>query len=68
MRPNRVEELIQLIADDEEAWDIVRTIYFQDIFLFNYDVWGLADINSNYPDPGHDVNNFKSGAIMAVEF
>lgn len=68
MRPDRVEELIQFIADDKEAQDVVRTIYFQDIFLITYDIWGLADLNSNYPEPGHNINDFKSGARVAVEF
>ena len=68
IRPDRVEELIQLIADDEEARDVVKTIYFQDIFPFTYDMWGLADINSNYSDPRYNVNDFKSGAIVAIEF
>ena len=67
-RHDRVEELIQLIADDEETRDVVKTIYFQDIFPFTYDVWGLADVNSDYPGPGHDVNNFKSGATVAIKF
>lgn len=67
-RLNKVEELIQLITDNEEAWDMVRTIYFQDTFLFTYDVWGSVDVNSNYPNPGHNVNNFKLSAIVAVEF
>lgn len=47
---------------------MVKTIYFQDIFPFTYDVWGLADINSDYFNPKYNVNNFKLGAIMAVEF
>lgn len=60
-RPDKVEELIQLIADDEEARDVVRTIHFQDTFPFTYDVRGSADVNSNFPDPRHDVDDFKSG-------
>ena len=67
-RPDRVVELIQLIANDEKAWDMMKTIYFQDIILFTYDVRGLMDVNSDYFDPGHDVDNFKSGATLDVEF
>ena len=37
-RPDKVEELIQLILDDEEAQDMVRAIHFQDTFPFTYDV------------------------------
>lgn len=48
--------------------DIVRTIYFQDTFLFTYDIQGSADVTSNYSNPRHNVNNFKSDAIIAVEF
>lgn len=67
-RSDKVEELIQLIGNDKEAQDLVKTIYFQDSFLFTYDVRGSADVNSNYPNPGHNVNDFKSGATVAVEF
>lgn len=47
---------------------MVRIIYFQDTFPFIYDVKGSADINSNYPDPRYNVDNFKSGATVAIEF
>lgn len=67
-RLNKVEEFIKLIADDKEARDVVRTIHFQDNFLFTYDVCELADVNSNYSNSGHNVNNFKSGVTVAVEF
>lgn len=67
-RPNKVEKLIQLIKNDKEAWDIVKTIYFQDKFPFTYNIWRLVNINTNYPNLRHNVNNFKSGAKMAIEF
>lgn len=67
-RPDKVEELIQLIANDEEARDVVRTIHFQDTFPFTYDVRKSANVNSDYPDPGHAVDDFKSGATVAIEF
>lgn len=47
---------------------MIKTIYFQDIFLFTYDVRGSADVNSNYPDLGYDIDNCKLGATMTVEF
>lgn len=47
---------------------MVRAIHFQDTFPFTYDVRGSADVDSDYPDPGHDVDDFKSGATVAVEF
>lgn len=68
MRSDKVKKLIQLIADDKKAWDVIKTIYFQNIFPFIYDVRGLADINSNYPDLEHNVNDFKLGARVAVKF
>ena len=67
-RPDKVEELIQLIRGDEKARDVVRTIHFQDTFPFTYDVWRSADIDTDYPNPGHNVNDFKSGARVAIEF
>lgn len=65
---NKVEELIQLIINNKKAWDVVRTIYWQDIFLFTYEVWKSADVNTDFPDPRHNVNNFMSGATVVVEF
>ena len=47
---------------------MVRTIHFQDTFPFTYDVWRSADVDTNYPDPEHDVDDFKSGARVAMEF
>lgn len=64
-RPDKVEELIQLIAGDEEARDVVRTIDFQDTFSFTYDVRRSADVNTDYLDPGHDVDDFRSDATVA---
>ncbi len=47
---------------------MVRTIHFQDTFPFIYDVRESADVRSDFPDPGHDVDDFKGGATVAVEF
>lgn len=67
-RPNKIKEIIQLIVDDKKAWDVLKTIHQQDIFLFTYDVWKLANRNSDFPDLRHDVTNFKSSATVEVEF
>lgn len=48
--------------------DIVKIIYFQDIFLFTYNIWKSANINNNFSNLGHNVNNFKVGVIEVVEF
>lgn len=45
---NKVAELIHLIFNDKETRDIIKTIYFHDIFLFTYDVWQLTAIRSNF--------------------
>lgn len=37
-RPDKIEELIHLIMYDKKTWNVIKTIYFQDIFLFIYDV------------------------------
>lgn len=57
-----------LIADEEKAWNVVKIIYFQDLFPFTYDVWRLANINNNYPKSGHNIDNFKSGATVTIKF
>lgn len=67
-RLNKVQELIQFIVDDKKARDVVKTIYWQDTFPFTYDVWKSVDVNSDFPNLGHDVNDFKLGTIVAVEF
>lgn len=47
---------------------MVRTIYWQDTILFIYDIWKSADVNSNFPNPKHEVNDFKSGKTVVLEF
>lgn len=46
---------------------MVKTINFQDTFLFIYNVQGLANVNSDYSDPGHNIKNFKSGMTVAID-
>ncbi len=67
-RPDKVQKLIELISDDEEALNVVKTIHFQDTFPFTYNVRELANVSSEFPDSGHDVDNFKAGVTVAVEF
>lgn len=38
IRPDKVEELIQLIVNDEEARNVIKTIHWQDTFPFTYHV------------------------------
>ena len=35
---DKVQELIKLISNDKETLDVIKTIYFQKIFSFTYDV------------------------------
>lgn len=67
-RLEKVEELIQLITGNEKVRDIVRAIHFQDTFPINYDVRRSANVDDDYPDPGYDVDDLKTGATVAVEF
>ncbi len=60
-RPDKVEELIGLINGNKEVQDIVKTIHYQDTFLFTYDVQKTTDVNADYLDPGDDVDDFKNG-------
>lgn len=68
MRSDKVKKLVQLIANNRKARDMIKTIHFQDTFPFIYDVRGSVDVNSDYPNLGHDVDNFKLGATMAIKF
>lgn len=67
-RLDKVKELIQLITDDKEAQDVVRTMYFQDTFQFIYDVRRSANVSSNFLDPAHNVDDFMSNATVAVKY
>lgn len=67
-RLEKVQELIDLITTDKEIRDVVQAIHFQDTFPFTYDVRKSADVNGDSPDSGHDVDDFKAGAKVAVEF
>lgn len=58
-RPDKVKELIQLIMDDKKAQDLTKTIHFQDTFLFTYNVWISVDVNSNFLDQKHNIDDFK---------
>lgn len=57
-----------MIIDNEEVHDIVQAIHIQDTFPFTYDVREAAGVEGDYPNPGHDVDDFKAGARVAVEF
>ncbi len=47
---------------------MVKTIHFQNTFPFIYDIWESANVSSEFPDVGHNVNNFKARATVVVEF
>ena len=64
-RPEKVQELIDFITSDEEMGDVIQAIHYQDTFLFTYDAHEAAGVKSDYPDPGHDVGDFKAGAKAA---
>lgn len=67
-RPNRIQKLRQLISHDNKALDIVRTMYFQDTFLFTYDVWELANVSNDFLEPGYDIDDLKTELTVVVEF
>ena len=67
-RPEKVQELIELITDNKEVKDIVIAIHLQNSFPFIYNIHKLAKVKSEYPDPGHDINDFKAGATVVVKF
>lgn len=37
-RPDKIQEVIEIIFNDKEALNMVRTIYFQNTFSFLYDI------------------------------
>lgn len=43
-------------------------IYLQNTFLLTYNVCKSTKVKDNYPDSRHNVNKFKEGVIIAVEF
>lgn len=60
--------LIELITDDKKVRDIVQKIYIQNTFSFTYDMRKSANVKGDYPDPRNDVDDFKAGARIAMEF
>lgn len=67
-KPNKVQDLIDLISDDEEVYNIIQAIYIQETFSFPYNVCEKTRVDRNYPNLGHDFDNFKVGAKVAVGF
>lgn len=67
-RPDKVEVLNELITGNEEVQDVIKAIHYQDTFPFTYDVRKSADMDADYPDPGHDVDDFKNWSKVAIEF
>lgn len=68
IRFNKVEKLIQFIINDKNIWDIVKTIYFQNIFFFKYNIWKLTNININYLYLKYNINNFKLSILIIMKF
>ena len=68
MRPDKVQEFIKLIFNDKKVLDVIKILHFQNIFLFMYDIWELANVSSDFPNPGYNVDDFKARTIVAVEF
>lgn len=54
------------MSDDKEARDVVKTIYFQDIFSFTYSNRESAEVSSNFFDLRYDVDDFKAEATIAM--
>lgn len=67
-RPNKVEELIEFISGNKKVQEIVKTIHYQNTFLFTYNVQKTTDMDADYLDPGHDIDNFKNGLKVGIEF
>lgn len=61
-------DLIDLILDNEKVHNIIQAIYIQDTFSFTYDVCEKVDVERDYSNSHHDVDNFKGKAKVAVEF
>lgn len=46
---------------------MIKIIYFQNKFIFKYNLWRLADIDNNSLDLGHHINDFISGVKVVIE-
>lgn len=49
-KPDKVQDLIDLITDNEGVHDIVQAIHIQDTFPFTYDVREEAGVEGDYPN------------------
>ena len=67
IRPDKLEELIALM-DANDTKDLIENIQGGNTFSFTYDVLEASTIKSDYLDPGHDVEDFRAGSTVAVEF
>lgn len=68
IKPNNVQDLINLILNNKKIYDIVQVIYIQDTFFFTYNICEKAEIEENYQNPRHNIDNFKARAKLAIEF
>ena len=68
IRPKKVKKLIEMITDDKEVRDIVQAIHLQDTFPFTYDMRKSAKVKDDYLNPEYNVDDFKAGTRVAVEF
>lgn len=57
-----------MILDGKKVHNIIQAIYIQDILFLIYNVCEKAGVKEDYPNPGHDINNFKARTKMAIEF
>lgn len=67
-KPNIVYKFIDLIINNKKVYNIVLIIYIQDIFSFIYSVHKKIGVKRDYPGLDYNINNFKTGAKVAIEF
>lgn len=52
-RPEKVQEFIDLITDNEKSNDMVQAIHFQDTFPWTYNIRDEARVEGDNPSRGH---------------
>lgn len=67
-RPDKVQELMDLITNNKKFYDIIQVIYNQDIIFFTHHLHEKIEIKKNYLDLGYNINSFKFKVKVAVKF
>lgn len=68
IRLKKVQKLIYLIINYENIKNIVSSIYYQNNFLFIYNIYKFIEIKKDYLKLKYNINHFKVKVKAVIEF